>query len=169
MAKIWFFNPDNDVALAADPRARFTPPAAALELRRSGALLPMWWAAEGDEVLVESDAALAGARELQRRFDLKGRAVRRSEGGCEASPWGWSAMGNVKPTKCGKRSVDADIRYWSSAEQSKESSRSYMSPDSHRPEVRRLLCYRLHDNPQFGLERSDAVTRRSKADWRGIR
>ena len=101
MAKIWFFNPDNDVALAADPRARFTPPAAALELRRSGALLPMWWAAEGDEVLVESDAALAGARELQRRFDLKGRAVRRSEGGCEASPWGWSATSALILTEAG--------------------------------------------------------------------
>lgn len=91
MKKIWFFNPDNDVALAADPLARFTPPAAALELRRSGALLPMWWAAADDEVLVESDAAIEGAGELRRRFATGGTAVRRASAGSEASPWGWSA------------------------------------------------------------------------------
>lgn len=92
MKKIYFFNPDNDVALAADPRARFTPPAAALELRRSGALLPMWWSGEGDEVLVESEAALAGAERLRARHGgLTGRAVRIASAGCAASPWGWSA------------------------------------------------------------------------------
>ncbi len=108
MKKVYFFNPDNDVALAADPRTRFTPPAAALELRRSGALLPMWWCGEGDEVLVESDAALAGADRLRERHDaLRGTAVRRASDDFEASPWGWSATSARIMSEAGAAGVPA--------------------------------------------------------------
>ena len=44
MAKLHIFNPENDLALAANV-ARYTPPPAAVSLRLSGALLPLWWAA----------------------------------------------------------------------------------------------------------------------------
>ena len=48
--KLHLFNPENDLALAAN-LDHYTPPKAAVDLRRSGALLPMWYADAGDRVL----------------------------------------------------------------------------------------------------------------------
>lgn len=51
------FNPEHDLALAAN-LSNFTPPLAARTLRRSLGYLPAFWAKEGDAVLVD-DVALA--------------------------------------------------------------------------------------------------------------
>lgn len=50
MPGLWLFNPDNDLALASD-KDNYTPPMAAVRLRRSGAALPMWLGAAGDAFL----------------------------------------------------------------------------------------------------------------------
>lgn len=92
MGKLYFFNPDNDLALAAGNGERYTPPAAALDLRRAGALLPLWWCGEDDEVLVESDEAVETAYGLKSTFGISGTAVRKSEAFNHASPWGWSPL-----------------------------------------------------------------------------
>ena len=92
MGKLYFFNPDNDLALAAGNGERYTPPAAALDLRRAGALLPLWWCDEGDEVLVETDEAVEVADSLKSSFGISGTAVRKSEASNHAAPWGWSPL-----------------------------------------------------------------------------
>ena len=92
MGKLYFFNPDNDLALAAGNGERYTPPAAALDLRRAGALLPLWWCGDGDEVLVETDEAIEAADSLKSAFGLSGTAVRKCEGAGRALPWGWSPL-----------------------------------------------------------------------------
>ena len=48
---IYWFNPENDIALGLDARGGFTPPRAAVAMRQAGALLPLLWAGDDDRVL----------------------------------------------------------------------------------------------------------------------
>lgn len=89
MPRIHFFNPENDLALALGQR-RFTPPKAAVAIRRAGCLLPLWWAAPDDFVLVDSPEAASGALAMKKRYGLKAGVVTRAPSGAEPSPWGWS-------------------------------------------------------------------------------
>ncbi len=84
-----FFNPENDLALAAD-MAGFTPPRAALMLRQAGALFPMWWANEDDAILVEDATKATEAEKLRRQYGLKGRIVMTAPADKTPQPWGWS-------------------------------------------------------------------------------
>lgn len=87
---IYYFNPHNDLALAAG-NAHFTPPASALEIERSGAALPLWWATDADRVLVTHPAALTMAHEIAARHGLPDVAtLDLSREWSEAIPWGWS-------------------------------------------------------------------------------
>lgn len=91
MSKVHLFNPENDLALAAD-EPHFTPPAAALRLRRAGALLPSWLADAGDSVIDPEPCAADDAAWLSHRFGIDVApvaAVCAEPGAC--SPWGWSA------------------------------------------------------------------------------
>lgn len=87
--RLWWFNPWNDLALAAGV-AYFTPPKGAAALGAAGALLPMWLADEGDMVL----AGGVNARWLDSLTERLATPVRlwdhRTEGVAPA-PWGWSA------------------------------------------------------------------------------
>ncbi len=84
------FNPENDLALAAD-LDNYTPPKAAVALARAGALLPMWLAEAGDAVLVADEEQMAGAEMLRERYGLDVSAVASApEGLSGCSPWGWS-------------------------------------------------------------------------------
>ena len=94
--KLHIFNPEHDIALAADVR-RFTAPLAARQLRRDLAFLPALWADDGDFVLVEevdeavrqskffgtlmADVRFVSADDL-RRLSQQFSAV-------EIEPWGW--------------------------------------------------------------------------------
>lgn len=94
--KLHIFNPEHDIALAADVR-RFTAPLAARQLRRDLAFLPALWADDGDFVLVEevdeavrqskffgtlmADVRFVSADDL-RRLSQEFSAV-------EIEPWGW--------------------------------------------------------------------------------
>lgn len=84
MAKILLYNPENDLALAFGGE-RFTPPAAAVALARAGALLPFWWAEEGDCVIAPGFEQ--EATELCKRYGLHGTV---GFSATEPMPWGWS-------------------------------------------------------------------------------
>ena len=86
MAKVYLFNPDNEMALASGAR-NYTPPRAVAAFCRAGALLPAYWAVDGDFILApeEYEPALRRINPSLRIF--------RAENGDEitgAEPWGWS-------------------------------------------------------------------------------
>lgn len=88
--KLHLFNPENDLALAADIEY-YTPPAAARRMAAAGELYPLWFAEPGDAILVGSAEVEARGRELSRRFDLGVEVARVAPQGVdECVPWGWS-------------------------------------------------------------------------------
>lgn len=89
MRRLHLYNPENDLALALGCR-NYTPPPNADALRRAGALLPMWWAIEGDEIIAPSDYQ-GDADWLRRHFGLCGEIFSGGNSRLVPSPWGWSA------------------------------------------------------------------------------
>lgn len=91
MASLLLFNPENDLALAANS-ANYTPPAAAVRIRRAGALLPMWFAQTGDFILAPPEMESAAA-EMREKYRLHGKIFTSADipeiDRCV--PWGWSA------------------------------------------------------------------------------
>lgn len=90
MVNLLWFNPQNDLALAADVK-RFTPPANALRLAIAGQLLPMWYGGVGDEVLTSACVNHEWISKAKDMFGLcpdvyAGDNMRIDR--CE--PWGWS-------------------------------------------------------------------------------
>ncbi len=83
MRRIWFFNPENDLALAAN-RENYTAPPAAMRLRRSGEVLPLWLGAPGD-CFVCSGVDDLWLADVERRFGIK------------LSPWNHVAVGTPEP------------------------------------------------------------------------
>lgn len=87
MSRLLLYNPENDLALASNALS-YTPTTAAIAMRQSGALLPLWWSEPGDEVIVP-DPLLPVANALCREWNLPGKAVTASTAN-DAMPWGWS-------------------------------------------------------------------------------
>lgn len=87
MRRIWLFNPENDLALAAGTAA-YTAPPAAVRLRRAGEVLPMWMGSPGDFFICDgvNDAWLS---DMQARFGLEVNPWDRTTPGIP-TPWGWS-------------------------------------------------------------------------------
>lgn len=90
MNRLHFYNPENDLALASG-LVRYTPPSVAVRMRRAGCLLPLFWADEGDAVLVIDDYDREQAERIVRRDGLKGRIVEQAPEGFRPDPWGWSS------------------------------------------------------------------------------
>ena len=64
--KLHIFNPEHDIALAAN-QERFTAPHAGRRLRTDLGLIPAFWASEGDMVLVDDvEAAIEARRHLSK-------------------------------------------------------------------------------------------------------
>ncbi|MCM1110806.1 MAG: hypothetical protein NC336_06335 [Clostridium sp.] len=89
------FNPETDMALAADCAA-FTPGAAAAQLRFSGALLPYWMADDGDAIIVPPGTA--GRLHIEHDLRLVHRCVdfvelplKKESSRLRPAPWGWNA------------------------------------------------------------------------------
>ena len=95
--RLHIFNPEHDIALAANQK-RFTAPHAGRQLRGDLGYIPALWAEDGDMVLVDDvEAALESVRHLKRyasdvvfvtASDLKGMSDDWADG-MEISPWGW--------------------------------------------------------------------------------
>ena len=89
MSGLLLFNPENDLALA-NGRANYTPPPAAVRLRRSGSTLPLWYGGESDYAITEG----VNARWYGHKKELFGIPVQLYSGydsGMTPMPWGWSA------------------------------------------------------------------------------
>lgn len=88
--KAYLFNPENDLALAADT-AHFTPPKAAREVHAAGALLPLWWAGNGDVVIAPDEMAQEAER-IRRKYGLTAQTACKVDLSlpCSPQPWGWS-------------------------------------------------------------------------------
>lgn len=90
MRALHLFNPENDLALAANI-ANYTPPRAAVRLAQAGALLPLWYGAPGDMALCYGVPA-KWYGEICESFGIGvGIYPHSCEGlSLAASPWGWS-------------------------------------------------------------------------------
>lgn len=88
MNRCWWFNPDNDLALAANV-SNFTPPSAAIKLRHAGEILPLFIASDGDAVFCSGINA-KWLENLQSIFNLKANVWNHDCSGLIPQPWGWS-------------------------------------------------------------------------------
>ena len=95
--KLHIFNPEHDIALAAN-QERFTAPHAGRQLRADLGFIPAFWAADGDMVLVDDVEAALEARRHLNKFggdvvfvginDLQHLVFDRDD--ClQIEPWGW--------------------------------------------------------------------------------
>lgn len=90
MASLHFFNPENDMALSSGS-AWYTPSKGALTVRGAGQLLPMWWADEGDYILVSKPADIGELERLMSDYNLAGAVVESAPNpSLTPEPWGWS-------------------------------------------------------------------------------
>lgn len=97
--KLHIFNPDHDLALAAN-LPNFTAPHAGRQLRSDLAYIPALWAGEGDLVLVDDiDSARLKAQRLSRRLAERVEFItihqleKTLKDGCfvdSIRPWGWN-------------------------------------------------------------------------------
>ncbi|MEZ3576031.1 MAG: hypothetical protein K1W01_00905 [Muribaculaceae bacterium] len=88
MSRLHLFFPENDLALAHG-KASYTPPPAAVRLRRAGATLPLWYGSPGDSVICDGVNA-AWFREVCDRFGLATKIFADYQDGMVPAPWGWS-------------------------------------------------------------------------------
>ena len=91
--RLYIFNPEHDLALAAN-LSNFTSPHAGRQLRADLGYLPAIWAEEGDYVLVENteEAEKAFGRLMHRQFRGfvdKRRLFRMNGKDVTVCPWGW--------------------------------------------------------------------------------
>ena len=90
--KLHIFNPENDLALA-DGNANYCPPPAACAIASDLAVLPLWYAPEGDCVLLPGEQDLEFCKKMQELFSLAQPFEPAMLGGVEGCvPWGWSAQ-----------------------------------------------------------------------------
>lgn len=83
-----WFNPQNDLALAADAVC-YTPRAAVAAFARNGALLPLWWCNPGDAVIASQPPAW-WVKDVYERYKLNGLVVDEGTDADAVEPWGWS-------------------------------------------------------------------------------
>lgn len=102
--KLHIFNPEHDIALAANIE-RFTPPHAGRELKADLGFIPALWADDGDFVLVDDvDAALDSVRHLKkyaRDVVFVTLADLSNIPPCKLSVWGWNSSLRFQLLKAG--------------------------------------------------------------------
>lgn len=96
--KLHLFNPDFELSLVSDT-ASYTPPAAVRRFVEAGAMLPAWWADEGDLVLAAG--CDAEARRLGEQWGLRVTPVTSVAESPECAPWGWSRSATTRFMKAG--------------------------------------------------------------------
>lgn len=116
MARLFVFNPENDLALACG-EPNFTPPAMARRIRRDLQLIQIWL---GDEGLVYAPHDEAGIRFLNSVKMLFPESLKADiyDGSCgieSISPWGWSPaiaseLGRLFPDAVLEKSAIQKIR-----------------------------------------------------------
>ncbi len=99
MNELFYYNPENDIALAVNPAGSFTPPRQAALLARYGAPL-MWWLGDSSDMVLLPETLSADEElqlslwhaEVSNRFGGGPKLVRSLAGLSieKLSPWGWS-------------------------------------------------------------------------------
>lgn len=90
LPKLHLWNPQNDLALAADVSG-YTPPKNVKDFIEAGRLLPVWWADEGDYILGDKSLQYDADR-MSEIFGLpRVKVVRGVQKDCIPMPWGWSS------------------------------------------------------------------------------
>lgn len=87
-ARAWWFNPQNDLALAADT-PYYTAPRAAFELAKAGELLPAWLS-DGNDVIISSGVNDRWLNELSAKMGITVNLWNRTTRDFRPEPWGWS-------------------------------------------------------------------------------
>lgn len=88
MHRLWLFNLENDIALA-NGTANFTPPPAAVEMRRAGELLPLFLADENDRIFCNG-VNDKWFEDFRQRFGIRTDIWNHDCKGFRPTPWGWS-------------------------------------------------------------------------------
>ena len=84
------FNPENDLALA-DGGANYCPPPAAAQIAYDLGSLPLWFAGEGNAVILPDEHHLRFYNEMSARFALASPYDASKAGSVDCCrPWGWS-------------------------------------------------------------------------------
>ena len=91
--EIYLFNPDSDMALAAN-KPNYTPPANIRRMVSDMSMLPVWYAASESVVLSDSDYDRQHLAYLKTRLDIpvelmSGSELRKAEAP-DIRPWGWN-------------------------------------------------------------------------------
>lgn len=86
--QLYLFNPENDLALAADSR-NYTPPAAALRLGSDCAALPLWYAGPCD-LVAATDIDNRWLDRVTGEFPVEARIYSPGQPVTGCAPWGWS-------------------------------------------------------------------------------
>lgn len=93
MGKIYLFNPDNDMALA-NGDANYLPPRSARRMAMDLAFLPVWYANDGDAVLIpNSDVIYYWSKTLRGGIyhpEIKWITDKEILSSQTLSPWGWN-------------------------------------------------------------------------------
>lgn len=91
--RLYFFNPDADLALA-DNGTNYIAPASARRMARDLALLPVWYAGADSAVLASSAYNADFLQQMRRSFPLQAVLATEPElpdyAGAEILPWGWN-------------------------------------------------------------------------------
>lgn len=85
-----WFNPENDLALAAGI-ANYTPPKVACTIRAAGEALPLWYGMPGDVAICSPDAAWLDRVIRDFRLPVGATHGERPSAAMRPRPWGWSA------------------------------------------------------------------------------
>lgn len=90
--KLHLFNPENDIALAFNA-SHINLSVGVKTLRKSGALLPLWWAEVDDAVLVTDGYDKEYVEMIRQLFGIETEVVESvAHGSAVGAPWGWSRM-----------------------------------------------------------------------------
>ncbi len=154
--KSYIFNPENDLALASGSKV-YTPPRNAALLAHCGAILPMWLAESGDNVIADPIGFENWIDNTTSLFDININISTVSPCHATGEPWGWSNAIVTKLTRAGiNRANLPDER---ALERMRQLSHRRMSI-----EINRLLALRGISTPPLAIEVStqDEITRAVK-------
>lgn len=90
MGKLYLFNPENDMALAAGA-ANYTPPPIVRNFHDAGACLPLWYADAGSCAVVAPESVREWIDRRNREFGTCCAVMAPDVPVDGAVPWGWSA------------------------------------------------------------------------------
>ncbi|MDO5663761.1 MAG: hypothetical protein Q4G63_00715 [Bacteroidia bacterium] len=101
---MYLFNPDNDLALA-NFSPHYTPPVSALNIAKDLALLPVWYASNGEKIIVEGEENEKFLSGLKEKFAIENTLISFFDIAQfpqeKIIPWGWNPVLRKRLTAVG--------------------------------------------------------------------